>query len=130
MAGCKLKVFQAQFGFYDTVVTAPSQAAALCAWGVSQGPVRERRRQDRDRRSGGDRRHRPSWDAFAAGRWVHRPFHAGADKPSQGSGCGQGGGRQAGRECQTRGARPAAGRSINARFRRNRAGEARRNQKA
>lgn len=32
----KLKVFQAQFGFYDTVVAAPSQAAALRAWGVSQ----------------------------------------------------------------------------------------------
>lgn len=32
----KLKVFQAQFGFYDTVVAAPSQAAALRAWGVKQ----------------------------------------------------------------------------------------------
>lgn len=32
----KLKVFQAQFGFYDTVVAAPSQAAALRAWGVNQ----------------------------------------------------------------------------------------------
>jgi hypothetical protein len=30
----KLKVFQAHFGFYDTVVAAPSQAAALRAWGV------------------------------------------------------------------------------------------------
>lgn len=36
MAGRKLKVFQAQFGFYDTVVAAPSQAAALRAWGVNQ----------------------------------------------------------------------------------------------
>ena len=36
MAGRKLKVFQAQFGFYDTVVAAPSQAAALRAWGVHQ----------------------------------------------------------------------------------------------
>ena len=36
MAGRKLKVFQAQFGFYDTVVAAPSQAAALKAWGVNQ----------------------------------------------------------------------------------------------
>ena len=36
MAGRKLKVFQAQFGFYDTVVAAPSQAAALLAWGVNQ----------------------------------------------------------------------------------------------
>ncbi len=34
MAGRKLKVFQAQFGFYDTVVAAPSQAAALRAWGI------------------------------------------------------------------------------------------------
>jgi hypothetical protein len=32
----KLKVFQAQFGFYDTVVAASSQAAALRAWGVHQ----------------------------------------------------------------------------------------------
>jgi hypothetical protein len=36
MAARKLKVFQAQFGFYDTVVAAPSQAAALRAWGVNQ----------------------------------------------------------------------------------------------
>lgn len=36
MAGRKLKVFQAQFGFYDTVVAAQSQAAALRAWGVNQ----------------------------------------------------------------------------------------------
>lgn len=32
----KLKVFQAHFGFYDTIVAAPSQAAALRAWGVHQ----------------------------------------------------------------------------------------------
>ncbi|HTI68224.1 MAG TPA: hypothetical protein VL460_11825 [Caulobacteraceae bacterium] len=32
----KLKVFQAQFGFFDTVVAAPSQAAALRAWGTHQ----------------------------------------------------------------------------------------------
>jgi hypothetical protein len=32
----KLKVFQAQFGFYDTVVAVPSQAAALRAWGTRQ----------------------------------------------------------------------------------------------
>jgi type IV secretory pathway VirB10-like protein len=32
----KLKVFQAQFGFYDTVVAATSQAAALRAWGTHQ----------------------------------------------------------------------------------------------
>ena len=31
-----LKVFQAQFGFHDTVVAAPSQTAALRAWGVHQ----------------------------------------------------------------------------------------------
>jgi len=36
MAGRKLKVFQAQFGFYDTVVAAASQAAALRAWGTHQ----------------------------------------------------------------------------------------------
>jgi hypothetical protein len=36
MAGRKLKVFQAQFGFYDTVVAAPSRAAALRAWGMRQ----------------------------------------------------------------------------------------------
>ena len=34
--GRKLKVFQAQFGFYDSVVAAPSQAAALRAWGTHQ----------------------------------------------------------------------------------------------
>src|SRR5580692_9638636 len=32
----KLKVFEAQIGFYDTVVAAPSQAAALRAWGTHQ----------------------------------------------------------------------------------------------
>lgn len=32
----KLKVFQAQIGFYDTVVAAPSMPAALRAWGVRQ----------------------------------------------------------------------------------------------
>jgi hypothetical protein len=36
MAGRKLKVFQAQFGFYDTVVAAASQAEALRAWGTHQ----------------------------------------------------------------------------------------------
>lgn len=36
MAGRKLKVFQAQFGFHDSVVAAPSMAAALRAWGVNQ----------------------------------------------------------------------------------------------
>jgi len=30
----KLKVFQAQFGFFDTVIAVPSQAAALRAWGT------------------------------------------------------------------------------------------------
>ncbi len=34
--GRPLKVFQAQFGFYDTIVAAPSQAAALKAWGIHQ----------------------------------------------------------------------------------------------
>ena len=32
----KLKVFQSQIGFYDTVVAASSRAAALRAWGVHQ----------------------------------------------------------------------------------------------
>ena len=36
MAARKLKVFQARLGFYDTVVAAASQAAALRAWGVHQ----------------------------------------------------------------------------------------------
>ena len=31
-----LKVFQVHLGFYDTVVAAPSQAAALRAWGTRQ----------------------------------------------------------------------------------------------
>lgn len=35
-AGRRLKVFQARIGFYETVVAAPSQAAALRAWGVHQ----------------------------------------------------------------------------------------------
>jgi len=32
----KLKVFEAQFGFRDSVVAAPNQAAALEAWGTHQ----------------------------------------------------------------------------------------------
>lgn len=32
----RLKVFQSQFGFYETVVAAPSRAAALRAWGTHQ----------------------------------------------------------------------------------------------
>jgi hypothetical protein len=32
----RLKVFQAQFGFLDSVVAAPSQASALRAWGTHQ----------------------------------------------------------------------------------------------
>lgn len=32
----KQKVFEARLGFYDSVVAAPSQAAALRAWGVRQ----------------------------------------------------------------------------------------------
>lgn len=32
----RLKVFAAQFGFHESVVAAPSQAAALEAWGVHQ----------------------------------------------------------------------------------------------
>lgn len=34
--GRKLKVFQAQFGFYDTIVAVPSRAAALKVWGTHQ----------------------------------------------------------------------------------------------
>lgn len=36
MAKRRLKVFLAQIGFYDTVVAAPSQVAALRAWGIHQ----------------------------------------------------------------------------------------------
>lgn len=36
MSSRKLKVFQAQFGFYDSVVAATSQSAALRAWGTRQ----------------------------------------------------------------------------------------------
>ncbi len=36
MAGRRLKVFQAQFGFFDTVVAVASRAAALRAWGTHQ----------------------------------------------------------------------------------------------
>ena len=35
-AGRRLKVFQAHLGFYETVVAAPSRAAALRAWGTHQ----------------------------------------------------------------------------------------------
>jgi len=35
-AARRLKVFQAQIGFYDTVVAAPNQTAALRAWGTHQ----------------------------------------------------------------------------------------------
>jgi hypothetical protein len=37
MANRRLKVFQAHLGFYDTVVAAPSQKAALEAWGAGKG---------------------------------------------------------------------------------------------
>jgi hypothetical protein len=36
MAGRKLKVFQAQSGFCDAAVAAPSQPAALRSWRVNQ----------------------------------------------------------------------------------------------
>jgi hypothetical protein len=39
----RLKVFQAQFGFHDSVVAAPSQVAALAAWGTRQNLFAERR---------------------------------------------------------------------------------------
>jgi hypothetical protein len=35
MKSRRLKVFQAHLGFYDTIVAAPSQKAALEAWGAS-----------------------------------------------------------------------------------------------
>ena len=41
----RLKVFQAQFGFYDSVVAAPSQVAALRAWGVHQNLFADGRAQ-------------------------------------------------------------------------------------
>jgi hypothetical protein len=41
--GRKLKVFQAQFGFHDSVVAAPSQTAALRAWGTRQNLFAEGR---------------------------------------------------------------------------------------
>jgi hypothetical protein len=44
----KLKVFQAQFGFFDTVVAAPSQAAALRAWGIHQNLFADGRAQITD----------------------------------------------------------------------------------
>lgn len=37
----RLKVFQAHLGFFDTVVAAPSQKAALDAWGSSQNLFRD-----------------------------------------------------------------------------------------
>ncbi len=36
MAGRRLKVFRAHLGFYDTIVAAPSQQAALAAWGAGR----------------------------------------------------------------------------------------------
>jgi hypothetical protein len=38
----KLKVFQAPFGFYDSIVAAPSQTAALKAWGSHQNLFAEK----------------------------------------------------------------------------------------
>ena len=37
----KLKAFQAHLGFFDTVVAAPSQKAALQAWGSRQDLFRD-----------------------------------------------------------------------------------------
>lgn len=39
----RLKVYQAQFGFHDSVVAAPNQAAALAAWGIRQNLFAEGR---------------------------------------------------------------------------------------
>lgn len=42
-ASRRLKVYQAQFGFHDSVVAAPNQAAALAAWGIRQNLFAEGR---------------------------------------------------------------------------------------
>jgi hypothetical protein len=39
----KLKLYRTQIGFFDTIVAAPSQAAALRAWGVHQNLFAEGR---------------------------------------------------------------------------------------
>lgn len=39
----KLKIYRTQIGFFDTIVAAPSQAAALRAWGVRQNLFAEGR---------------------------------------------------------------------------------------
>jgi hypothetical protein len=41
--GKRLKVYAAQFGFHDSVVAAPNQAAALAAWGIRQNLFAEGR---------------------------------------------------------------------------------------
>jgi hypothetical protein len=48
----KLKVFQAPFGFFDTILAAPSQAAALRAWGTHRNLFADGARQARDGRGG------------------------------------------------------------------------------
>lgn len=42
-SGRRLKVYAAQFGFHDSVVAAPNQAAALAAWGTRQNLFAEGR---------------------------------------------------------------------------------------
>lgn len=37
----RLKVFQAHLGFYDAIVAAPSQKAAIAAWGAPQAEFRK-----------------------------------------------------------------------------------------
>lgn len=44
----RLKVYQAQFGFHDSVVAAPNQAAALAAWGIRQNLFAEGRAEVSD----------------------------------------------------------------------------------
>lgn len=39
----RMRVYQAQFGFHDSVVAAPNQAAALAAWGTRQNLFSEGR---------------------------------------------------------------------------------------
>ncbi len=48
----RLKAFQAPLGFFDTVVAAPSQGAALKAWGSRQNLFRDGQAKPRWTRKG------------------------------------------------------------------------------
>ena len=79
----KLKVFQTQFGFFDTVLAAPSQAAALRAWGTHR--ICLRRNTQRWRRT--RRRFPPPWStrgSAAARRGIERVLRARADPKKMG----------------------------------------------